>query len=164
MLHFSALWGPNEQKIGTLLTWPKVISPQNSLPNLSTDSQDNANFEAKKRQPQLECRTLIMTHINPCTLRDLLAFRLDVCDLICYLSSPCVNLCLPKSEIFWPVPFCCTSKEMDTHCRSLSVRKGLSEPSFPVNWTTALILSKGLFPSVDVRFRDMYRVTMVARD
>ena len=33
---------------GTLLTPPKVISRQNCLPNLSTEGQENATFEAKK--------------------------------------------------------------------------------------------------------------------
>ena len=51
MLRFSALCGPNEQKFGELLTWPKVMSPPKFLPNLSTDGQDNATFEAKNTNP-----------------------------------------------------------------------------------------------------------------
>ena len=44
---FSALCCPNQQKFGTLLTCPKVISPPKNLPNLSTDCQENATFSQK---------------------------------------------------------------------------------------------------------------------
>ena len=48
---FSALWWPNQQKFGTLLTWPKVISPPKNLPNLSADGQENATFSLKFTNP-----------------------------------------------------------------------------------------------------------------
>ena len=35
-------------------------SPKIFLPNLSTDGQSDATFEAKKHQPQLHCRTLVV--------------------------------------------------------------------------------------------------------
>ena len=50
MLRFSALCGPNEQKFGELLTWPKVITPSKCLPNLSTESWETQTFEGEKTQ------------------------------------------------------------------------------------------------------------------
>ena len=45
------------------LTYGHTISPPKCLPNLSTYSQENATFEAKKRQPQLHCRTLVIIQL-----------------------------------------------------------------------------------------------------
>ena len=50
-LRFSALCGPNERKFCILLTWPRIISPQHFLSNLSTDGQENAIFGAKNTNP-----------------------------------------------------------------------------------------------------------------
>jgi len=58
-LRFSALCWPNQQKFGTLLTWPKVISPPKYLPNLSTDGQENATFSPN---PASKIPPLLMTH------------------------------------------------------------------------------------------------------
>ena len=46
-----ALCWPNQQKFGTLLTWPKVISPPKNLPNLSKDDQENVTFSLKLTNP-----------------------------------------------------------------------------------------------------------------
>ena len=64
MLGFSTLCGPNEQKFGTLLTWPKVISPSNFLPNLSTESWETQHLKAKKHKPKFEFRTLQLCWIK----------------------------------------------------------------------------------------------------
>jgi len=47
MLRFSALCGPNEQKFGEILTWPKVISRPKFLPNLSTESWETQHWKGK---------------------------------------------------------------------------------------------------------------------
>ena len=64
MLRISALCGPNEQKFGELLTWPRVISSSNLLPNLSTESWETQHLKARKHKPKFEFRTLTM-----CTTR-----------------------------------------------------------------------------------------------
>ena len=48
-LRSSALCWPNEQKFGTLLTWPKVISTQ---------------VISKKHQPKFNFQTLVNTHYS----------------------------------------------------------------------------------------------------
>ena len=50
-LRFSALCWPNQQKFGTLWTWPKVIKPPKNFPNLSTDGQENTTFSLKVTNP-----------------------------------------------------------------------------------------------------------------
>ena len=65
MLCFSALCGPNEQKFGELLTWPKVITPSKFLPNLSTERWETQHLKAKKHKPKFEFRTLIRRHPLP---------------------------------------------------------------------------------------------------
>ena len=55
-----ALCGPNGQKFGELLTWPKVITPSKFLPNLSTESWETQHLKAKKYKPKFEFRTLFM--------------------------------------------------------------------------------------------------------
>ena len=55
MLRFSALCGPNEQKFGEPLTWPKVITPSKILSNLSWETQ---HLKGKKYKPKFEFRTL----------------------------------------------------------------------------------------------------------
>ena len=62
MLRFLALCGPNEQKFGELLTWPKVISPPKLLPNLFTESWETQHLKGKKHKPKFEFRTLEMSH------------------------------------------------------------------------------------------------------
>ena len=64
MLRFSALCGPNEQKFGEVLTWPKVISPPKWLPNLFTESWETQHLKRKKQKPKFKFRTLTMTNID----------------------------------------------------------------------------------------------------
>ena len=58
MLRFSALCGPNEQKFGELLNWPKVMTPSKFLPNPSTESWETQHLKGKKHKPKFEFRTL----------------------------------------------------------------------------------------------------------
>ena len=70
MLRFSALCGPNEQKFGELLTWPKVTTPSKFLPNLSTDSWETQHLKGKKYKPKFEFRTLSIYQRSASALAD----------------------------------------------------------------------------------------------
>ena len=63
MLRFSAFCGPNEQKFGELLTWPKVVTPSKILPNPSTESWETQHLKGKKYKPKFEFRTLVISDI-----------------------------------------------------------------------------------------------------
>ena len=71
MFCFSALCGPNEQKFGELLTWPKVISPPPQIfPNLSIESAwETQHLKGKKFKPQSPSFTshlIIIVLVLPC--------------------------------------------------------------------------------------------------
>ena len=63
MLCFSALCEPNEKKFGTLLNWPKVISPHIFLPNLS-ESWETQHLKRKKYQLIFKGRTLVRRDVQ----------------------------------------------------------------------------------------------------
>ena len=104
MLRFSALCGQNEQKLGELLTWPKVISLPKVMPNLSTESWETQHLKGKKCQPQFKGRTLFMI------LQQWLLFSYEKPPTWLKGSSPSLSsLLLLTSTLFSPAMTPCSS-------------------------------------------------------
>ena len=97
MLRLSALCGPNKQTFCEILTWPKVISPSNFLPNLFSESRETQHLKAKKHKPKFEFRTLLSTPRPPC-----------IESAAANLSLP-IKLCLQAMAMDGPLSQSCSS-------------------------------------------------------